>query len=317
MNRMATRSHPARIAVVGSVNIDTTLTVMRTPSRGETVLASGRRHGIGGKGANQAVGCARLGHHTAMVACVGDDAEGGRVRARLRSEGIATECFQVTADEPTGTAVVLSERGESTIVVSPGANARLSAARVLECPTVAEADAVLCQLEVPIAAIQAAAECSRGLLVLNPAPARPLASELLERVDVLIPNQHELAVLVDADEEDRLDMIAEQARSIQGPQAVVVSLGARGALVVDESGAHHVPTTKADLIDATAAGDSFCAAVVDGLLQGLLLTEAVRWGNRVASLTVTRPGAIDSLPGTEELAHLSPAANSVPTEPCQ
>lgn len=291
-----------RIAVVGSLNIDTTLTVARTPSRGETVLASRRRRGLGGKGANQAVACVRLGHHTTLVGCVGDDADGQHACVQLRDETIATDWVQVIADEPTGAAVILSERGESTIVVAPGANGHLTSAQVRECRPVAEADVVLCQLEVPVVAVQAAAECSRGLFVLNPAPAQPLASELLDRVDVLIPNQHELAVLIDAEATDDLDAIAEQAASINGPRAVVVTLAERGALVVDGSGPRHVPAWPAALVDATAAGDSFCAAVVDGLLRGLPLAEAVSWGNRVASITITRPGAIDSIPGAQELA---------------
>ena len=298
-----------RIVVVGSVNIDATMIVARTPSRGETVLASERRLGIGGKGANQAVACTRLGHPTAFVGCVGGDPDGEWASTQLRGENVGTEWVRVIADAPTGAAVILSEQGESTIVVDAGANAHLSPAQVRECRAVAEADAVLCQLEVPVAAVQAAAESSRGAFVLNPAPAQPLPLELLGCVDVLIPNQHELAVLIGAEATDELDAIAEQAASIEGPQAVVVTLGANGALVVDHSGPRHIPAWPAERVDATAAGDSFCAGVVDGLLHGLPLAEAVSWANCVASITITRPGAVDSLPTAAELARARPAAS--------
>lgn len=284
------------VVVVGSLNVDLTVPVERVPRSGETVLGGNRRRGPGGKGANQAVACARLGRRTALVGCVGEDDEGRLLTDRLTAEGVDAGHVGVVA-APTGLALILLADAESTIVVSPGANAELGPERVrTAADALGAARAVLCQLEVPMAAVEEAARLAGGLVVLNPAPAAPLPASLLAEVDVLVPNRPELGVLLGEPPAATLDEAVAMARRVTGPKGVVVTLGADGAVVVEDGQATHVPAVAVRAVDATAAGDSFCAALVDGLLAGRSLADATRWAVRVAAVTVTRPGAIDALP---------------------
>jgi ribokinase len=288
------------VAVVGSLNLDLVLPVPRTPSRGETVIAGTRRQVLGGKGANQAVGCARLGLNVAILGAVGDDEGGRELRARLGSEGVDTTRLH-TLDVDTGLAVVIVEDGgESTIVVSPGANGALGPTQVEAAQDLlAGAGALLCQLEVPTDAIARACELAQGLVVVNPAPARQLPPALLGRVDVLVPNRFELATLAGDTTATTLTAIEDQARSLWragGPDAVVVTLGSDGALVVADGHADHVPAVPAEVVDTTAAGDSFCAGLVRGLLHGRHLHAAVEEATVLAALTTSRHGAMDALP---------------------
>lgn len=289
------------VTVVGSVNADLAIRLDALPPAGQTVRGSDAERGLGGKGANQAVAAARLGRSVAMVGAVGDDDEGRGLRARLAQEGI--DVGHVAAlDVPTGVAVVLVHDGESTIVLSPGANDHVDDARVRAAAgTVASARAVLLQCEVPDGALLAAASLCTGLLVLNPAPARALPPQLLTRVDLLVPNAGELAVLAGAEVAADVDGLVAQARAVRPSGTTVVTRGERGALVVTPGGHAEVEAVPAELVDATAAGDSFVAALVDGLLDGLGLLEAARWAARVAAVVVSRPGASDSLPRQAEV----------------
>ncbi|WP_432495783.1 ribokinase [Kineococcus auxinigenes] len=289
------------VTVVGSVNADLAIALPALPPAGQTVRGADAVRGPGGKGANQAVAAARLGRSTAMVAAVGDDADGRALRAALAAEGVDAE--HVTAvDAPTGVAVVLVHGGESTIVLSPGANDHLDAARVrAAAEVVSGARAVLLQCEVPDAALVAAAGLCTGLLVLNPAPARPLPAELLRRTDLLVPNAGELAVLAGQDVAADVDGLVRQARAVRPDGTTIVTRGALGCVVVTPAGVAEVPAEPADAVDATAAGDSFVAAVVDALLGGAGLVDAARWAVRVAAVTVGRAGAAASLPRRAEV----------------
>ena len=287
--------------MVGSVNTDLTIAVPRLPREGETILGGEAVRRAGGKGANQAVASARLGRRTGLVGRVGDDPEAGALLGRLAAEGVDTSAV-ARAEGASGTAIILLRDGESTIVVSPGANARLSEADVLAAgPALRAARAVLLSLEVPVAAVAAAARVAGGLVVLNPAPARPLPAELLARVDVLVPNRQELAGLAVAPAAAGPGAVAEQARALPGAGVVVVTLGGDGALVVTADRAVHVPAEPATVVDATAAGDGFCAALTDALIGGAQVEAAARWAARVAAAVVERPGAMDSLPTREQV----------------
>lgn len=294
------------VAVVGSINHDLGIPLARPPRPGETLLGGDVRWSPGGKGANQAVGCARLGLRTAMVGAVGTDRSGRQLIETFQSEAVdVSHVFEV--DAPTGLAVVMVDRsGESTIVVSPGANGRLDAAHVDTArQTVESARAVLCQLEVPVATVQRAAELATGLVMLNPAPGRRLDPELLSRVDVLVPNRHELAALAGRDRPRTLPEVEQAVRSLGGrPRATVVTLGSDGALIVEDGTAEHVPALPVQPVDTTGAGDSFCAALAAGLLGGASLLEAAREATRVAAATTLRAGAMTSLPRRDELREL-------------
>ncbi|GAA3391820.1 ribokinase [Cryptosporangium minutisporangium] len=280
------------IVVVGSLNVDVTVDVPEAPAAGQTLLGGDARRSGGGKGGNQAVAAARLGRRTAMVGAVGAQ-DGDYLLSILRDEQIDVGGVR-RVDGPTGQAFVFVDpEGDSTIVVSPGANNHVEVDRDL----VAGARCVLLQQEVPAAVVEEAASVANGLVVLNPAPARPVAASLLANVDVLVPNRGELLGLAGVDRGDLVQIA--QKLGTRGP--VVVTLGAQGCLVVEAERSTRVPAEQVKAVDATAAGDSFCAAIADAVLDGADIVEAARWATRVAAVTVTRHGAMASLPTRAEL----------------
>jgi ribokinase len=240
-----------------------------------------------------------------MVGCLGGDPEGRWLRDRVLAEGVDLSAVATVAEAPTGAAFILVAQGESTIVISAGANGLLEASYVEAQPVIANADALLCQLEVPLGAVQAAVRAARGLVVLNPAPAQLLPRAILDDVDVLVPNRHELAAITGSEPTADLAGIIDCARSIKVRKAVVVTLGDQGALAVWEGNAVRIPAVPSVVVDATAAGDSFCAGLVDGLLRGMQLLQAAEWASSVAAITVSRHGAIDSLPFRHEVVALT------------
>lgn len=288
--------------VVGSANLDVVVPVDRHPRPGETVIGSDHYRAAGGKGANQAVACARLGVSTGLVGCLGDDDVGATLRQALRDDHVDLTHLSSLDDTPSGLALIVVDRwGENTIVVSPGANARLSPEHVAAAP-LRDAAAVLLQLEVPLAAVTAAATAAHGLVVLNPAPAAALPEALLRRTDVLVPNRGELALLAGAEGEPTTsDEVIDLVRTLHGPERVVVTLGSDGAVVVEPGTATHVAALPVAAVDATAAGDAFCAALTVALLEGAGLDAATRWATAAAAITVTREGAQPSLPTRGEV----------------
>lgn len=292
---MATRG----ITVVGSLNMDVRLGVARLPRSGETIAADGLTRSIGGKGGNQAVAAARLGRPVTMVGAVGDDEAGREITARLDAEGVATDGVD-TVEGPSGTAVVLWERPESTIVIAAGANAAVDAARVsAHAGLVRAAGAVLCQLETPESALEAVLATARGLTVLNPAPAGERLPGCARHFGLLVPNRHELATLAGASRPPAtVDDVEALARTLSLEGDLVVTLGADGSAVVPggTGRATHVPARTVTAVDTTAAGDSYCAALAGALLDGATLVDAAHWASAVAAVTTTRHGAMDSLP---------------------
>ena len=305
------RSGP-EVAVVGSANLDLVVEVETIPVAGETVLGGDLRLIPGGKGANQAVAAARLGRRVAMIGRVGDDDAGRRLRSAIDSAGVDTASLLTTGGAPSGTALIaVGADGDNAIVVSPGANGRLSSADVEGAAGVlAAADVVLLQLEVPLEAIAAAVRCAGGTVVLNPAPAPAsmLSLDLLDGVDVIVPNQTELATMAghaglspigDVDPETAVAL----ARGLP-VAAAVVTLGAAGAIVVTPADATHVPAPAVMPVDTTAAGDAFCGALADALVGGADLVAAVEWAVRVGAAATLRHGAQPSLPTPAEVESL-------------
>lgn len=290
------------IAVVGSANLDLVVDVDHVPLVGETVLGGDLRRIPGGKGANQAVAAARLGRRVAMIGRVGDD-EGGRIlRRALDDDGVDTSALLVTSDAPNGVALIaVAADGDNAIVVSPGANGRVTAADVeAAAPVLAHATVTLLQLEIPLDAVTAAARAAAGTVILNPAPAASLPRDLLEVVDILVPNQSELALLTGHGGDVDAAVAADLARSLP-VRAAVVTLGADGALVVAGDDAVHLAAPEVRSVDSTAAGDAFCAALADGLVRGRSLVDAATWAVRVGAATTLRPGAQPSLPTPSEV----------------
>jgi ribokinase len=282
------------IALVGSINLDVVVGVERHPVPGETVVGGDRQELPGGKGANQAVAAARLGATVAFVGRVGDDDAGRRLRDGLAAEGVDVTHVRVDPDAPTGMALIAVDgAGENTIVVSSGANARVSAADVEAARDVlAGAGVTLVQHEVPEDAVAAAIAGAGGTVVLNPAPARPIVAP----VDVLVPNRGELEALV-----GRAGDPIELARTVGVARAVVVTLGNEGAAVIEGSRVERIPAVRVDAVDTTGAGDAFCGALAQALDAGAELVEAARWAVRAAAASVTKPGAQGGLPRAADL----------------
>ncbi|MEM7322149.1 MAG: ribokinase [Actinomycetota bacterium] len=299
------------IVVVGSINLDLSVSVDRFPEAGETVLGGSVLHGGGGKGANQAVAAARLGRRVLMVGRVGDDGGHSLVSA-LERDGVDVSAIQVTNGVASGMAIIeVDAAGENRIVVAPGANGHVSPDDLgPAADAIGAAPVILAQLEVPVEAVQALAGLPRtGRLVVNPAPVTPGYD--VTGVDILVPNRGELAGLLDASgaggggaEAATVDEVVDQARRLAETadlEAVVVTLGGDGALVVDglRTGSAEpvlIPAEPVSVVDTTAAGDSFCAGLADALCLGADVAEAARWAAKVAAVTVTRRGAQASLP---------------------
>jgi ribokinase len=297
----------ASVAVVGSLNLDIVVPVDHHPRLGETVIGGPLFRNHGGKGANQAVAAARLGRQVGMVGGVGDDDAGRDLLEALTNEGVDATHVRVMDDEHSGTALIaVDPEGENTIVVSSGANALVTPDDIAEAGTLLEHAAVtLLQLEIPLEAVDAAARAAGGRVVLNPAPFRPLTQSLLDHVDVLVPNAGELAALAGARPSDDVDDVVEIASGIRGPEAVVVTLGARGALLMSRGSSRRVAAPTVEVVDTTAAGDCFCGALADALVRELSLETAVEWAVRCAALSTTRKGAQPSLPTRAEVEALA------------
>jgi ribokinase len=287
----------AVILVVGSLNLDIVLPVPHHPRPGETVLGDEHARHPGGKGANQAVAAARLGASVAMLGRVGDDDEGRLLISALGEAGVATDHVLVTGDANSGIALItVDDEGENTIVVSPGANARLTPADIESAAELIKgAGIVLLQLEVPLSTVERVTQLARGTVILNPAPACELPRALLDRVDVLVPNRGELEFLAYGEHD-----AVTGARGLE-VQQVVVTMGAEGALVVTGNGIESITGHSVEAVDTTAAGDSFCGALAAGLEEGLDLGAAARRANAAAALSTTRRGAQPSLPTRAEL----------------
>jgi len=298
-------SEAVDIVVVGSANLDTVVPVPRQPRAGETILGGDHSLVPGGKGANQAVAAARLGRRTSFVGRVGDDSAGVRLRRGLEQANVNVDHLRTTEATPSGIALItVTPDGDNSIVVSPGANNHVSAADMEPAKNMLEsASVLLVQHEIPAEAVHAAVLAAWGQVILNPAPARPLPPEVLEAIDVLVPNQTELAELAGEAVPTTPQEAAALVRKL-GLATVVVTLGSRGALVIDGGSVEHVPAPSIIPIDTTAAGDAFCAALADGLAQGEDLLAATQWAVRVGAVTCLRAGAQPSLPTAAEVQEL-------------
>jgi ribokinase len=281
------------VLVIGAVNADLIIHTPRIALPGETVIGNGSATGPGGKGGNQAAAVARLGGSCSLVARIGADASplDGLDGVDLSRVGVSAE--------PTGLAVVmLDPSGENAITVVPGANATLSPADIgpLASGRPTDRGVVLASLEVPLAVIVEAgrrAGEAGWMFVLNPAPARPLPAELLRHVDVLVPNQHELAALGDPDE-----LLA------AGVGAVVVTLGAGGCRVHRPGDVQDFPAYRVEAVDTTGAGDAFCGALAWALDEGRGLDDAVRLACAAGALATRAVGARAALPTAAEITAL-------------
>ncbi|ATL31296.1 ribokinase [Streptomyces formicae] len=302
------------LLVVGSANADLVVGVERRPAAGETVLGSDLAVHPGGKGGNQAVAAARLGARTALLARVGDDAHGTLLLDAQRAAGVDTVGLLV-GGAPTGVALItVDPSGDNSIVVSPGANARLTPEDIRAAGSLlSSARVVSAQLEIPLDTVAEVVGALREdtRFVLNPSPPAPLPAEVLAACDPLVVNEHEARVVLG---EAAGETPEEWARGLLalGPRSVVITLGAEGALTADgrTDSVVRVPSPKVDAVDTTGAGDAFTAALGWRLGLGEELATAAAYAVRVGAAAVTRQGAQSSYPTASELP---PAPAEVPS----
>jgi ribokinase len=285
-----------RVVVVGSINVDLVVAADRLPRPGETVIGAGFARHLGGKGANQAVAAARAGATVTMVGAVGEDADGDESLAALEAEGIDVSRIR-RVDAPTGVAIIaVAPDGDNQIVVAPGANALLSTDDASLPDLLSGPGVMLTCLEIPMPAVMAsvAAAARIGMkAIVNPAPAQALPPELLASAEILTPNAAELLLLTGAtDVEGGVSSLL-----ATGARAVVVTLGASGALLAEGRRRRPIPALPVEVVDTTGAGDTFAGVLAAWLATGQELYEAVNAANRAAGLSVTQGGARAGMPG--------------------
>ena len=291
-----------KVVVVGSFNMDLVVKVGRRPQTGETLMGKEFGMFIGGKGSNQAIAAARLGANVTMIGKLGTDLFGDTLMDAHSEEGICTDYVIRDREVGTGVASILIDAdGDNSIVLVPQANMRLSVENIERASeSIAAADVLLLQLEVPIAASRRAAEiakCNGATVVLNPAPAQELPDDFLAQVDILTPNEVETESLSGVRVATATD--AERAAQVlldKGLSAVILTLGERGALLLTSDLTQQISAYSVKVVDTTAAGDAFCGALATGLARGDNLVDAVAFANAAGALAVTVLGAAPSMP---------------------
>lgn len=299
------------IVVVGSLNMDLVIKVPMIPKPGETILGSEFRTFQGGKGANQAVAIARLGGLVTMIGRVGRDSFGEQLLENLRSEGVEISYIGIDDCHATGVALItVDQQGQNNISVASGANYTLNKEHIFAAiEKIDRLDILVMPLETSPETIETAAFLAKkrqAQIVLNPAPARNISDDLLGLIDVLVPNEHEAAHLTGLEintEEDARHAAKELLD--RGATSVVLTLGDRGALVLDGSDEtatfSRLNPFHVSVVDTTAAGDAFVGALAIGLSEGKPLVEAARFANAAGALAVTKPGAQPSLPKRDDV----------------
>ena len=299
-----------KIVVVGSINTDMIVKVPRIPKPGETILGGKFSTAAGGKGANQAVAAARAGGDVTFIARVGNDMFGKQALEDFESNNINAKYIKTDNAEPSGVALIfVDEKGENSIAVASGANARLSHRDVTEAEEVIKsADILLMQLETPLESVKRAAKIAKQAgvqVILNPAPACPLDNTLLSTLYVITPNESEAELLTDISVTDFPS--AEKAAFIlldRGVEVAIITMGSKGALIKTRELTKIVPGFKVNAVDSTAAGDVFNGSLVVAMAEGKTLEETVQFANAAAALSVTKLGAQPSAPKRVEIERM-------------
>lgn len=296
-----------RIAVIGSSNTDMVIKTSKLPVPGETILGGNFFMNPGGKGANQAVAASRLGGKVSFIAKTGDDIFGRQAKQLFESEGINTDYMFTDAENPSGVALItVDAHAENCIVVAPGANSNLVKNDIDQArEEILRSEIILMQLEIPLETVIYAANIafdSGKKVILNPAPARELPDNLLQKIYIITPNETEAELLTGIKVTD-MTTAEKAARTLhsKGIKIVIITLGSKGAFYFSGEGFKIVPAPKVVAIDTTAAGDVFNGALAVAISEGLELEKAVELANKAAAISVTRLGAQSSAPYWKEI----------------
>ncbi len=299
-----------RIVVIGSSNTDMVISSDRLPVPGQIVAGGRFAMNSGGKGANQAIAVARMGGNVSFITKTGNDLFGRQSLEVYKSEGIMSDYVFSDSDHPSGVGLIMVDSsGEKYISIAQGAIKTLSIEEIEKARTEIEnADILLMELEIPMETAEYIAEIaskSGVTVILNPSPIQLISPKLLRQVRIIIPNKTEAGLLTGilindwASARKAADSLHEK-----GIETVIITLGARGALILDKGEYYEIPAEDVEAIDTTAAGDTFCGALCVGLTEGMSIVEAAEMANKAASITVTRKGMQEAIPYRDELKNL-------------
>ena len=295
------------ILIVGSINMDLVINTERVPNMGETVSGSGFMTIPGGKGANQAVAAARLGADVKMIGAVGNDVFGKVLSENLKESGVDTKAI-LSKETSSGIAVITICKGDNQIILDAGANGELCCDDIASFNELFKwADIVVLQLEIPWNVVMHAAKTAKEngcIVLLNPAPVENFNNEILQYTDILIPNEHEAGIICGTKSltKEEAKVVAEDFAS-KGINTII-TLGSEGCVYSSENGTKECEAIKTNVVDTTAAGDSFIGGFCTALCDKKNVDEAIAFATKVASVTVSRKGACSSLPYLHELSEI-------------
>jgi len=295
-----------KILIIGSSNTDLITTMKRFPAPGETIEGTGFFTAMGGKGANQAVAALRSGGDASFITSLGTDVNGQTALEYYKQQGLNVSMSLIVDGVPSGTAVIwVNEAGENCIVITPGANNKLSPEYIqgLE-KTIQEAGLIVMQMEVPYETVSAVCEIAKKYgrkVMLNVAPARKVDEALLQAIEILVVNETEAETITNRKlEEDNIEEMVDLLLSM-GPKVVLLTLGDKGCFLKTEGEKYIVPAFKVSPVDTTAAGDTFCGAVAAEYMRGNEWSEILKFASAAAAISVTRMGAQPSIPNQSEI----------------
>ena len=299
------------ILAIGSINMDLVIRTPHYPQPGETVMGGSFQTFPGGKGANQSVAAARLGANVVLIGRVGKDGFGDALLQTIKNDGVDIRYIQRDAIMPTGVAFILvdNQDGQNVIVLAEGANGNISTEDVFKHQEVFEdAKVLMMNFECPLPALEKAIHLAKQKnipVVLNPAPYHPFPAAMLAQIDYLITNQIEISQLLGANQmiED-IQQIVEAVREHKQLNNVIITLGEKGALVIEKGNSTHIEAYKVTPVDTVAAGDAFIGAFSVAIAEGKPSITAACWGNAAGALAVTKRGAQPSLPTRADLLSL-------------
>lgn len=295
-----------KVLVFGSLNYDLTLYVDELPKLGETITSNNVDYSIGGKGANQAATLAKLGLIVSMVGKVGKDEQAIQIIKELKKLNVNVDSIN-SCDKNTGKAfITVNNKGQNTIVIEGGANSEIESTYINQFTNlISNTDAVLMQLEIPLDAVKQCLKISKQynkLTILNPAPATSLCNDILKKVDILIPNETELSILVQKEIKNKKDILSAcKELNDRGVNTIIVTLGKNGCALFENNEISFYKPHDAIVIDTTAAGDSFIGGFLYSYLNDKGIVKSIDFGQKVSAITVSRKGALTSTPTINEL----------------